>query len=40
MKITYGAVEESKDQLILKTEGKRMSIQFLAALGFLVQETK
>lgn len=40
MKITYGAIEESKDQLILRTEGKRMSVQFLAALGFLVQENK
>lgn len=32
MKITCDAIEESKDQLILKTEGKRMSVQFLLAL--------
>lgn len=40
MKITCGAVEELKDQSALKTEGKRMNIQFLAVLGFLVQESK
>lgn len=40
MKITYGTAEEPKDEIVLKTERRRMSIQFRAALGFSVQERK